>query len=61
MSRIDKTASSNDGLLAMPEHVNNCRCFQIPAGILHDGENAIQLLVKKAQIAKVIWAEIDML
>ncbi len=61
MSRTDKTASLQDNLLAMPEYVIACRYFQIPAGVLHDGENAIQLLVKKAQTAKVIWAEIDLL
>ena len=61
MSRTDKTSFIQDNVLAMPEYVMSCRCFKIPQGALHDGENAIQLLVKKEQTVTVTWAEIDLL
>ena len=57
----DPTASMVNDELALPEQVKNLRCFTIPVGALHDGENCIQIRILDETKAQIVWAEVDLL
>lgn len=45
--------------LPLPPSVTNTLCFAIPDGLLHDGENVIQMIVEDGKSGHITWAEID--